>query len=62
VAAQDISPAQWDQLRAACEARKIGKRHLLAHYGVTQPRQLPAARFHEALALVQAPNSVLLAK
>jgi hypothetical protein len=57
-----ISAAQWDQLRVACEARRIDKRRLLAHFRVSRPRQLPAASFDEALALVQAPHSVLLAR
>jgi hypothetical protein len=56
-----ISEAQWNQLRAACGAKGIGERRLLAHFAVSLPRQLPAARFPEALSLIQAPNSVLQA-
>src|SRR5262249_49008652 len=55
-----ITAEQWDELRAACEERKIPKRPLLAHFAVSLPRQLPAERFAEALALVKAGDSALL--
>src|SRR5262249_62431493 len=59
-ASPGISAEQWDQLRVACEVRRSAKRRLLAPLGVSLPRQLPAARFREALALLESPNSALL--
>jgi hypothetical protein len=57
-----ISQDQWSQLRAALKGRGIPERKLLAHFQVSKPRELPAVRFTEALALIRAPESVLLAK
>jgi hypothetical protein len=57
-----ISQDQWSELRAALKGRGIPERKLLAHFQVAKPRELPAVRFTEALALIRAPESVLLAK
>ena len=57
-----ISQDQWSELRAALKGRAIPERKLLAHFQVNKPRELPAVRFTEALALIRAPESVLLAK
>jgi hypothetical protein len=57
-----ISQDQWSELRAALKGRAIPERKLLAHFQVSKPRELPAVRFAEALALIRAPESVLLKK
>jgi hypothetical protein len=57
-----ITADQWEQLKAALKECGIAERKLLAHYQVSKPRELPAVRFAEALTLIRAPESVLLAK
>src|SRR5262249_48829678 len=57
-----ISPDQWAQRKAALKDRGISERKLLAHFQVGKPRELPAVRFAEVLALIRAPESVLLKK
>jgi hypothetical protein len=57
-----ITQDQWSQLKAALKDRGIPERKLHAHFQVSKPRDLPAVRFAEALALIRAPESVLLKK
>jgi hypothetical protein len=51
--ANGISDKQWAALVALCKARGFKPSGLLTHFHVAKPREIPAARFAEAAALIE---------
>jgi hypothetical protein len=47
-----ISEAQWVKLQDMLRTQNIPARDLLAHFNAKRPRDIPAARFDEAMALI----------
>jgi hypothetical protein len=57
-----INESEWRVLASAMQQRNISNAALLSHFQIAKPRLLPKSAFEAALALISAPDSVLLPK